>query len=360
MFTELGLCMTLGVMFFEAGLADDWEMLANMKEKGLQYWYEWRDRAKSPLHPGRRFMTWSVSLKSGSGKRNTCLKSKWKNMTSLPGFMSRIENTSIGSGEVRFSNLFFLVSFFYLTYNQHNLTRKAGVLIAANLKGSPKLTSTRFKIKVSKDGPYVISGGVPLTVYTILHDAKGIPYGWRAGKKCKKGENYKLCRCGKSNTMPFCDGTHETIKFDGTEAAGRLPYLQQAEVLKGPDLTLTDLPELCVHAGFCDRAGGIWALTQYSDTPEARRIAIKEAANCPSGRLLVWDIKGNLIEPELEQSIALVEDRRKGASGPVWVRGGIPIESADGATYEIRNRVTLCRCGKSKNKPFCDGSHLNK
>ncbi len=48
-FTELGLCMTLGVMFFEAGLAADWEMLANMKEKGLEYWYEWRDRAKS--HP---------------------------------------------------------------------------------------------------------------------------------------------------------------------------------------------------------------------------------------------------------------------------------------------------------------------
>ena len=33
------------------------------------------------------------------------------------------------------------------------------------------------------------------------------------------------------------------------------------------------------------------------------------------------------------------------------------MESADGTTYEIRNRVTLCRCGASQNKPFCDGSH---
>ncbi|HET8688843.1 MAG TPA: CDGSH iron-sulfur domain-containing protein [Methanosarcina sp.] len=40
------------------------------------------------------------------------------------------------------------------------------------------------------------------------------------------------------------------------------------------------------------------------------------------------------------------------------MRGGIPIESADGKQYEIRNRVTLCRCGKSRNKPFCDGSHV--
>ncbi|UCF09264.1 MAG: CDGSH iron-sulfur domain-containing protein, partial [Thermoplasmata archaeon] len=45
--------------------------------------------------------------------------------------------------------------------------------------------------------------------------------------------------------------------------------------------------------------------------------------------------------------------------GPIWVRGRIPIESADGHIYEIRNRVTLCRCGWSSNKPFCDSSHLD-
>jgi CDGSH-type Zn-finger protein len=42
---------------------------------------------------------------------------------------------------------------------------------------------------------------------------------------------------------------------------------------------------------------------------------------------------------------------------PIWVRGGICIESADGTPYEVRNRVTLCRCGASANKPFCDGQH---
>jgi CDGSH-type Zn-finger protein len=45
-------------------------------------------------------------------------------------------------------------------------------------------------------------------------------------------------------------------------------------------------------------------------------------------------------------------------SGPIWVRGGIEIESAEGHAYQVRNRVTLCRCGKSQNKPFCDGSHV--
>ncbi|MGA7803617.1 CDGSH iron-sulfur domain-containing protein [Bradyrhizobium sp.] len=33
------------------------------------------------------------------------------------------------------------------------------------------------------------------------------------------------------------------------------------------------------------------------------------------------------------------------------------VVSADGFEDEVRNRVTLCRCGQSQNKPFCDGTH---
>jgi CDGSH-type Zn-finger protein len=64
------------------------------------------------------------------------------------------------------------------------------------------------------------------------------------------------------------------------------------------------------------------------------------------------------MEPDFEPSMWVVKDTQAGKMGPLWVRGGIPIESADNQTYEVRNRVTLCRCGKSLNKPFCDGSHL--
>ena len=62
---------------------------------------------------------------------------------------------------------------------------------------------------------------------------------------------------------------------------------------------------------------------------------------------------GTPIEPGFEPSIATVPD------GPLWVRGGISITTQDGYTYEVRNRVTLCRCGQSKNKPFCDGTHAD-
>ena len=63
------------------------------------------------------------------------------------------------------------------------------------------------------------------------------------------------------------------------------------------------------------------------------------------------------VEPVFEKSIGLIEDPAMGVDGPIWVRGGIPVESAEGKNYRIRNRVTLCRCGKSLNKPFCDSSH---
>ena len=58
------------------------------------------------------------------------------------------------------------------------------------------------------------------------------------------------------------------------------------------------------------------------------------------------------------KTTGLIEDPSLGVSGPLWVRGGIPVTGADGGQYEVRKRVTLCRCGQSKNKPFCDGSHI--
>ncbi len=213
------------------------------------------------------------------------------------------------------------------------------------------------KIRVSRNGPYLVSGGIPLAKQIIGIDAAGDSYKWSEGKKYPPKDNYALCRCGQSKNKPFCDGTHIKVNFNGTETASREPYLNQAERIDGPALELTDAQELCAVARFCERAGGIWHLTEQSKDSKAKRITIEEAGNCPSGRLVAWDKNGKDIEPKFEPTIGLVEDPQEGMRGPIWVRGGIPVESADGSVYEIRNRVTLCRCGKSSNKPFCDGSH---
>jgi CDGSH-type Zn-finger protein len=222
-----------------------------------------------------------------------------------------------------------------------------------------KTTVSDARIKVTRDGPYIVTGRVPLSEQIIVVDSDGDAVAWREGRRFPEQETYALCRCGKSQNMPFCDGTHARIGFKVVETASRVPYIEQARVIEGPGLKLTDAEALCASAGFCTRAGGVWALTLRSRRPEAKQLAIEESMLCPAGRLVAWTEENNAIEPDLVQSIGLVEDPQAGVSGPIWVRGGIPIESADGTLWETRNRVTLCRCGRSQNMPFCDGSHLD-
>jgi CDGSH-type Zn-finger protein len=213
-------------------------------------------------------------------------------------------------------------------------------------------------IKVCKNGPYRVSGAIPLLELTVVNDAEDCPCGYRISVRYPVQEAYSLCRCGQSKDKPFCDDTHKQAHFSGTETASRVPYLSRAEELDGPALILNDVRDLCSHVGMCNCAGGIRELTLRSNDPEARRVALREVGNCNSGRLVALDKSSRKpIEPEFNPSIAVVEEPLRGYSGPLWVRGYVPIEAANGTIYEIRNRVTLCRCGISSNKPFCDGSH---
>ena len=217
-----------------------------------------------------------------------------------------------------------------------------------------------MKIVVSKDGPYIVSGNVPLSMQIITPNKEGLSWDWKEAKTFETKEEYSLCRCGRSKTKPFCDSSHTKIRFDGTETATRRPFVRQAEVFDGPTLALSDAEELCAFARFCDPEGKIWGLIGQTDDPEARKMVIREANHCPAGRLVVHDKEtGQEIEQKLPPSIGVVEDPALGCSGPLWVRGRITIESADGTPYEVRNRVTLCRCGASVNKPFCNGSHAS-
>jgi CDGSH-type Zn-finger protein len=214
-------------------------------------------------------------------------------------------------------------------------------------------------IRIVRNGPYIVTGGLPLGTDIIVSSQFGHGLKWEKGDEFPRRDSYSLCRCGLSKNKPYCDQSHTASGFDGAETASRDPYLSQAETYEGPALRLTDVKILCASARFCDRSGGTWNLTAKSDVPKFRTTAIQTAGECPAGRLVAWDkVTGSPLEPDLKPAIGVVEDPFTGTGGPLWIKGSVPIESADGATYEIRNRVTLCRCGGSRNKPFCDSQHI--
>jgi CDGSH-type Zn-finger protein len=216
------------------------------------------------------------------------------------------------------------------------------------------------KVQISKNGPYLVSGNLPLSKTIIGTNEKGESIKWGQGQNYPAQEQYALCRCGESKNKPFCDGSHTQVEFDGTETASRKPYREQATVMRGPTMSLTDNESLCAFARFCDPHGQVWNLVNQTDNPSAKKHFERQTCDCPSGRLVAWDnATGKPIEPQYEPSIALIEDPAQGCSGPVWLCGGVQVVAADGFEYEVRNRMTLCRCGASQNKPFCDGTHAS-
>lgn len=218
----------------------------------------------------------------------------------------------------------------------------------------------KAKIQIVEDGPYLVSGPIKLSqaiMKTVGHHREYTP-----GKDLPQAQSYALCRCGKSQNMPFCDGQHVKEGFEGSEVASTAPFDERAQVFPGATLDLYD-DGRCAYARFCHREqGDVWTLTKNSQSKEIREEAIEAASSCPTGRLVQHDKEDNYraLEPEYpEPEIVLLEDPEKECSGPLFVKGGILLESAKGFTYENRNRYTLCRCGESRNKPFCDAIHVN-
>ncbi|NLW78646.1 MAG: CDGSH iron-sulfur domain-containing protein, partial [Ruminococcaceae bacterium] len=169
---------------------------------------------------------------------------------------------------------------------------------------------------------------------------------------------YHLCRCGHSDDKPFCDGSHEAVSFEGEETAGHPRYRDNCKVYEGGEVNLLDNESLCASMRFCDRGKGVWQAAIDSADPASRDLAIEEACACAAGRLTIVKKDGTPVEQGLPQEISPIEDTAASRRGPLWVKGGVQLEGADGTLYEVRNRMTLCRCGESDNMPYCDISHM--
>ena len=213
-------------------------------------------------------------------------------------------------------------------------------------------------IRIMKNGPYIVSGSVPLSEKIIVPRGKG--YVYEEGQPLVQRATYSLCRCGQTKTPPFCDGAHVAGHFDGTETACKNGYHARAARIEGVGIDLLD-DGRCAFARFCHRdSGDAWELAEDSASEFHHAEAIIAANECPSGRLTAVEKDGTIHEPEYSSAIEVLQDPEEHVSCGIFVKGGIPIESDDGSFYEVRNRVVLCRCGMSGNKPFCDSRHVSE
>lgn len=201
------------------------------------------------------------------------------------------------------------------------------------------------KIACLSNGPYYLIEDVPPAPVPHLRRDDGAT--------CSTTRGVALCRCGGSKNKPFCDGTHGTNGFRSANTAD--PAKNRREAYAGRRITIYDNRAICAHAGFC--TDGLEEVFREHASPwidpdgAALDRIVAVIAKCPSGALS-YAIDGVEAKPaRREPAVVVTQD------GPYAVTGGIELVGVtfgDGASKE---HYTLCRCGASANKPFCDGSH---
>lgn len=162
-----------------------------------------------------------------------------------------------------------------------------------------------------------------------------------------------LCRCGKSNRSPFCDGMHRKIDFRSDKAADRVP--DKVDTYVGNEITIHDNQGVCAHVRYCvDNSPAVfndnrkpWIEPDAADAEETA----ETIRMCPSGALSYT--KDGVLYKDLDRKPSITIFK----NGPYCVVGGIELKDPGGSKPESEEHYTLCRCGASKNKPFCDGAH---
>lgn len=233
----------------------------------------------------------------------------------------------------------------------------------SSIKGAKEESHLNEKPKILPlpNGPYYLLNDMqPKTVENLQNSE---------GKQLSTIVGVALCRCGASKNKPFCDGTHGTIGFSSENkiAENGGSGSEEKEVIKdrrksyvGKKITVHDNRRLCSHAAEC--VNNLPSVFKLNARPwiDPDGATLEEIINtirkCPSGALSysIDDIE-HRDQNERTPMVTVAKD------GPYLITGGIEligdannIQFGDGAS---REHYTLCRCGASNNKPFCDGMH---
>lgn len=193
-------------------------------------------------------------------------------------------------------------------------------------------------IECRTDGPYLVKD------LDAFANSKGEPIACKAVMA--------LCRCGGSATKPFCDGTHKKNGFSGARQA---QPAAKRDTYRGKKITIYDDRAICAHSARC--SDNLAAVFKYGSEPwidpdgASAEAIIAAIRKCPSGAL---SYAVNDVEAPAQQRACAVTVTK---DGPYAVVGAIPLAGQAADAIAAMECYTLCRCGGSKNKPFCDGTH---
>ncbi|MFT4979737.1 MAG: CDGSH-type Zn-finger protein [Myxococcota bacterium] len=192
---------------------------------------------------------------------------------------------------------------------------------------------SEINVFVIPDGPLKVSNPGSVTFCGEPLDVEGDVY---------------FCRCGKSTNAPFCDGTHKKVGFSGAceERPGKAVATWEGQTLR----TFFN-PNTCMHVFYCKPLKALREQEQAGDAAAAEEI-IRVIGLCPSGALS-YELKADIEAPDTTPSGPAVEVME---GGEIRLKGTFAINEPL-LERQSGDRATLCRCGMSKNKPWCDGRH---
>jgi CDGSH-type Zn-finger protein len=194
-------------------------------------------------------------------------------------------------------------------------------------------------IEVTKNGPLIVKN------LNNLRNSKN--------EQIKTRSTIVLCRCGHSANKPYCDGTHSTINFSGDREIDK--PLDKEKTYVGDKITIHDNRTICSHAATCvSELSSVFSLDRrpWIDANGADVDSIiNSIKKCPSGALS-YSIGGVHYRDHEREPMIRIEK-----NGPYQVTGNIELKHELDLQPPSKEHYALCRCGVSKNKPFCDGSH---
>ena len=201
------------------------------------------------------------------------------------------------------------------------------------------MSLTKPSVTPSPNGPYIVKD------LETLRNSKG--------EHLETQGSIALCRCGGSKKKPFCDGTHAKIGFSDEKTKGRTE--DRRDNYPGKSITIHDNRGICAHAGLC--TDGLPAVFQLEHEPWIDPNATQNeeivaiVKRCPSGALS-YSVDGEEQRNQVQEAAVTVSK-----NGPYLVTGGAELVDTSWGEAASTEHFTLCRCGASKNKPFCDGTH---